>query len=155
MEIQTIKEIVGLMKDNDLSEFEMEAEGLRLSIKRGRAEEPRVVVAPMAAAPSAASAVPSAAAPAPSAAASVQEESAGTPIKSPIVGTFYRSSSPDTEPFVTVGQAVEPDTVVCIIEAMKVMNEIKAETRGVVKRILVDNATAVQYGQTLMLVEPA
>ena len=164
MEIQTIKEIVGLMKDNDLSEFEMEAEGLRLSIKRGTAGEPQVVVAPMAAAPvapvvaaapvAAPAAVP-VAAPAAAPAAPAGEESKWIPIKSPIVGTFYRSSSPDAEPYVTVGQEVEPDSVVCIIEAMKVMNEIKAETRGVVRKILVDNATAVQYGQTLILVEPA
>ncbi|MBU1910406.1 MAG: acetyl-CoA carboxylase biotin carboxyl carrier protein, partial [Verrucomicrobia bacterium] len=83
------------------------------------------------------------------------EEAKCVSVKSPIVGTFYRATSPDAEPFATVGQQVEAETVVCVIEAMKVMNEIKAETRGVVKKILVDNATAVQYGQTLMLIEPA
>lgn len=163
MDILTIKQIVALMKDNDLSEFEVEEKGLRLSVKRTLGSEPRVALStvPMAPAPvlvSAAATAPGvvapAAAPAP-APAEVPEESKWTPVKSPIVGTFYRAGSPDAEPFVTVGQQVEPESVVCIIEAMKVMNEIKAEARGVVKKILVDNATAVQYGQTLLLIEPA
>ncbi|MBP7831199.1 MAG: acetyl-CoA carboxylase biotin carboxyl carrier protein [Kiritimatiellae bacterium] len=163
MDILTIKQIVALMKDNDLSEFEVEEKGLRMSIKRTLGGEPRVALSavPMAPAPvmvSAAATAPGVApvpAPAPAAPAEASEETKWTPVKSPIVGTFYRASSPDAEAFVTVGQSVEPDTVVCIIEAMKVMNEIKAETRGVVKKILVDNATAVQYGQTLILIEPA
>lgn len=162
MDILTIKQIVALMKDNDLSEFEVEEKGLRLSIKRTLGGEPRVALSaapmapPPAMVPAAATAPGVAPAPAPAPApAEVPEESKWTPVKSPIVGTFYRASSPDAEAFVTVGQSVEPDTVVCIIEAMKVMNEIKAETRGVVKKILVDNATAVQYGQTLILIEPA
>ncbi|MGB4241174.1 MAG: acetyl-CoA carboxylase biotin carboxyl carrier protein, partial [Kiritimatiellia bacterium] len=89
------------------------------------------------------------AAPAP---APAQDESL-TPIPSPLVGTFYRASSPDADPFVQVGSRVNKDTVVCIIEAMKVMNEIKAETSGVIKRILVENATAVQYGEPMFLIE--
>ncbi|HRV31203.1 MAG TPA: acetyl-CoA carboxylase biotin carboxyl carrier protein, partial [Kiritimatiellia bacterium] len=76
-----------------------------------------------------------------------------TPIPSPLVGTFYRVSSPDADPFVQVGSRVNKDTVVCIIEAMKVMNEIKAETSGVVKRILIENATAVQFGEPMFLIE--
>ena len=75
------------------------------------------------------------------------------PIPSPLVGTFYRASSPDADPFVQVGSRVNKDTVVCIIEAMKVMNEIKAETSGVVKRILIENATAVQFGEPMFLIE--
>lgn len=77
------------------------------------------------------------------------------PIQSPLVGTFYRASAPDADPFVAVGTRVTKDSVVCIIEAMKVMNEIKAETSGVIKKILVENATAVQYGQPMFLVEPS
>ncbi|HOW98185.1 MAG TPA: acetyl-CoA carboxylase biotin carboxyl carrier protein [Kiritimatiellia bacterium] len=161
MDILTIKQIVALMKDNDLSEFEVEEKGLRISIKRSLGGEPRVAISalPVASPPvvvSAAATAPGVApAPAPAAPAEVPEESKWTPVKSPIVGTFYRAASPDAEPFVTVGQQVEPDSIVCIIEAMKVMNEIKAETRGVVKKILVDNASAVQYGQTLILIDPA
>jgi acetyl-CoA carboxylase biotin carboxyl carrier protein len=75
-------------------------------------------------------------------------------IKSPIVGTFYRSSTPDADPYVTMGSDVSEDTVVCIIEAMKVMNEINAEVRGVIRKILVENASPVQFGQPLFLVEP-
>lgn len=164
MDILTIKQIVALMKDNDLSEFEVEEKGLRISIKRTLGGEPRVAISalPVAPAPvvvSAAATTPgviAAPAPAPAPAApAASEESKWVPVKSPIVGTFYRATSPDAEPFVTVGQPVEPESIVCIIEAMKVMNEIKAEIRGVVKKILVDNATAVQYGQTLLLIEPA
>ena len=78
-----------------------------------------------------------------------------TPIPSPLVGTFYRAGSPDADPFVQVGTRVNKDTVVCIIEAMKVMNEIKAEASGVIKKILVENATAVQFGQPMFLIEKA
>ena len=74
-------------------------------------------------------------------------------IDSPIVGTFYRSPSPDAEPFVVIGKRVEADSVVCIIEAMKVMNEIKAEKSGVIKEILVGDATPVEYGQSLFVIE--
>ena len=76
-------------------------------------------------------------------------------IASPMVGTFYRASAPDADPFVSVGTEIEEDTVVCIVEAMKVMNEIKAEIRGVIRQILVENAAPVQFGQPLLLVEPA
>ena len=75
------------------------------------------------------------------------------PLPSPLVGTFYRATSPDADPLVAVGSRVHKDTVVCIIEAMKVMNEIKAETSGVIKKVLVENATAVQFGQPMFLVE--
>jgi acetyl-CoA carboxylase biotin carboxyl carrier protein len=94
-----------------------------------------------------------AALPPPAAAPPPPAEEELTPIASPLVGTFYRASSPDADPFVSVGARVNKDTVVCIIEAMKVMNEIKAETSGVIKKILVENATAVQFGQPMFLVE--
>lgn len=147
MNIEIIKKVIELMKENDLSEVEVEEQGVRLALKRrGGSEPPSVVVAP-AAPPAAAPAAPApspAAPPAPT----------GPVIKSPIVGTFYRAPSPDAEPFVTVGQQVEEDTVVAIIEAMKVMNEIKAETRGIIRRICVENAMPVQYGQVLFELEP-
>jgi acetyl-CoA carboxylase biotin carboxyl carrier protein len=93
---------------------------------------------------------------APAAAPVVADADAGLiPIKSPMVGTFYRSPSPDSDVFVQIGQDVSPDSVVCIIEAMKVMNEIQSEVKGKIKKILVDNATPVQFGQPLFLVEPA
>jgi acetyl-CoA carboxylase biotin carboxyl carrier protein len=76
-------------------------------------------------------------------------------ITSPIVGTFYRAAAPDAEPFADVGTRVEPDTTICIIEAMKVMNEVKAETTGVIRKVLVENGQPVEYGQPMFLVEPA
>ena len=149
MNMDKIKDVVELMKANDLAEFEMEDQGFRLSIKRRSSMDAPVVVAtPALAAPAGAAPVASATAAAPAGGPALLE------IKSPIVGTFYRSPAPDAEPFVTVGQNVEEETVVAIIEAMKVMNEIKAEVRGVIRKICVENATAVQYGQVLFLVEP-
>ncbi len=152
MDIKEIKRIIELMKDNELSEFELAEEGFRITVKRKvNGGEPQVVVAPTsmvlpAAAPAAAAA---AAAPAPAATPANLVE-----IKSPMVGTFYRSPSPEAESFAAIGKEIEEESVVCIIEAMKVMNEIKAETKGVIRKILVENATSVEFGQPLFLVEP-
>ncbi len=151
MEIKDIKRIIELAKENDLTEFELSEEGFRIAIKRKTGGD--VVVAqqvPLFApapvhAPVAAPVV--AAAPAPAVSKLAE-------IKSPMVGTFYRSPSPDAEPFIAVGKEVEPETVVCIIEAMKVMNEIKAETKGVIRKVCVENATSVEFGKPLFLVEP-
>lgn len=151
MDIDRIKSVIDLMCAHELCEFAIEEKDFKLSLKRG---SPAVLMAPSmvppAMAPAAAPApatTPAAAAPAPAADENL------TPITSPLVGTFYRAGSPDAEPFATVGSRVNKDTVVCIIEAMKVMNEIKAETSGVIKKILVENATAVQFGQPMFLVE--
>jgi acetyl-CoA carboxylase biotin carboxyl carrier protein len=95
------------------------------------------------------------ASPASEAAAPASAPVAGTPFVSPMVGTFYRASSPEAEPFVNVGSAVEPETTLCIIEAMKVMNEVKAETRGRIVEILVENGEPVEFGQPLFLLAPA
>jgi acetyl-CoA carboxylase biotin carboxyl carrier protein len=160
MDIKQIKRIIDLMKANELCEFEMEEEGFRIAIKRRNGNEPQVVLSHAAPAPMIAAPAPvSPAAAAASAAAAVAaaekiEEKKYLEVKSPIVGTFYRSSSPDAEPYVVVGSEIEPESVVCIVEAMKVMNEIKAEVKGVVRKILVDNATPIQFGQVLFLVEP-
>ncbi len=161
MDIEQIKTVIELMKSNELCEFEMEEEGFRIAIKRRNAAEPQVIVsapaAPMvmaAPAPVAAPAPASAPAAAPAAAAPVSESGKKlVEIKSPIVGTFYRSASPDAEPFTGVGAHVDAETTVCIVEAMKVMNEIKAELKGTVRKVLVENATPVQFGQPLFLVE--
>ena len=146
MDIKDIKRIIELMKENELSEFELAEEGFRISLRRkGLGSEPQVVMAQMpmqAAAPVAAAPV------APAVPSNLIE------IKSPMVGTFYRSSSPETEPFMSLGKEVDQESVVCIIEAMKVMNEIKAEVKGTIRKILVENATPVEFGQPLFLVEP-
>ncbi|MEI7851538.1 MAG: acetyl-CoA carboxylase biotin carboxyl carrier protein [Kiritimatiellales bacterium] len=155
MELKEIKKIVEMMTENDLAEFLLEEEAFTLQLKRGTAGITQIVSAPhqMMAAPAAASAAaPVAAAPA----APAADANAGLiEIKSPMVGTFYRSPSPDSDSFVQIGQDITADSVVCIIEAMKVMNEIQAEVKGKIKKILVDNATPVQFGQALFLVEPA
>ncbi|HAL92810.1 MAG TPA: acetyl-CoA carboxylase biotin carboxyl carrier protein [Verrucomicrobia bacterium] len=145
MDMDRIKSVIDLMREHELCEFAIEEKDFKLSLKRG---SPAMMVAAPVMAPAAAPA------PAPAAAAPVAEESL-TPIPSPLVGTFYRAGSPDADPFVSVGSRVNKDTVVCIIEAMKVMNEIKAETSGVIKKILVENATAVQFGQPMFLIEKA
>ena len=157
MELKEIKKIVEMMTENDLAEFLLEEEAFTLQLKRGTGGVTQIVSAPqMMAAPVAAVPAPVAAPAAAPAAASAANDTAGlVEIKSPMVGTFYRSPSPDSDAFVQIGQDVTADTVVCIIEAMKVMNEIQSEVKGKIKKILVDNATPVQFGQALFLVEPA
>ena len=149
MDIDRIKTVIDLMREHDLNEFAVEEKDFKLSLKRG-SPAPAMMMAPQMLASAALPAAP-AAAPAAKAAPAADENL--TPIPSPLVGTFYRAGSPDADPFVQVGSRVNKDTVVCIIEAMKVMNEIKAETSGVIKKILVENATAVQFGQPMFLIE--
>ena len=148
MKIDDIKAIAEIVAANDLAELKLEREGFTLEIKRGStvvAAAPVAVAAPVAAAaPAPAAAAPAAAAPAPA---------NRVTIDSPLVGTLYRAPSPEAAPFVKVGDKVTPDTVVCIVEAMKVMNEIKAEKSGVIKDILVENGSAVEFGQPLFVIE--
>lgn len=152
MDLKDIKAIIDLMKKNSVSEFELEKQDFKIRLKRGMnggggaayedasavtyVPQPAAIPAPMAA---------SAPAHAP-----VSE----TEIKSPMIGTFYRAPSPEAAPYVELGTEVNPDTVVCIIEAMKVMNEIKAEARGVVTEVLVENAKPVEFAQPLFKLRP-
>ncbi len=151
MKIEEIKTIVKMMSENDLTEFKIEAEEYNLCIKRGN-DKTQVFAAP-AIAPAAPVAAPAAAPAAPAAASAAAPAEPENTIDSPIVGTFYAAPSPDAKPFVSVGDKVTADTVVCIVEAMKVMNEIKAEKAGVIKEILVENSTPVEYGQALFVIE--
>ena len=153
MKIEEIKTIVKLMSDHDLTEFKIEAEEYNLCIRRG-GNVPAQIVTQVAPAVPAVAAVP-ASAPAGAAAAPAAAPEAATPVEtidSPLVGTFYRASSPEAQPFVKVGDKVTPDTVVGIIEAMKVMNEIKAEKSGVIKEIVVENGQPVEYGEALFVI---
>lgn len=148
MDIRQISQLARVMTTHDLTEVTLETADLKLSLRRGRVVE--AVAMPMVreaapVAPAAASAPSSAAPPASPFAA----------ITSPIVGTFYVAPAPDAPPFVKPGDKVGPETVVCIVEAMKVMNEIKAETSGVIRRVLVENGTPVEFGQPLFEIEPA
>lgn len=152
MDLKDIKAIIDLMKKNSVAEFEMEKEGFKIRLKRSGGAAPVAMgddvpqisyVPQVVAAPPGATAAP---APAPA--------SSGIEIKSPMIGTFYRSPSPESAAYVEVGTEVGPDTVVCIIEAMKVMNEIKAEVKGVITEILIDNAKPVEFGQPMFKVRP-
>ena len=145
-DIKEIKSIIDLMKKHDLSVFEIEKEGFRLKLQRG-ASAPQTTSA----APALSSEAASTGAERPPAAKPIESLSMKE-IVSPMVGTFYRAASPDAPPFVEVGKPVSEDTVVCIIEAMKVMNEIKAETSGVIAEVLTDNGKPVQFGQALFRV---
>ena len=154
MKIEEIKTIVKLMSEHDLTEFKIEAEEYNLCIRRGGNAPAQIVtqVAPAAVPAVAAMPAPAAAAQTPAAQAAAEAAAPGETIDSPLVGTFYRASSPEAQPFVKVGDKVTPDTVVGIIEAMKVMNEIKAEKSGVIKEIVVENGQPVEYGEALFVI---
>ena len=148
-DIKEIKAIIDLMKKHDLSVFEIEKEGFRLKLEKApSAQSPAPAPPAVTGPPKAGSTAPEAQPPA----AKTIETVSLKEIVSPMVGTFYRSASPDSAPFVDVGKSVTDDTVVCIIEAMKVMNEIKAETNGIIAEVLVENGKPVQFGQVLFKV---
>lgn len=158
MDLKDIKAVIDLMKKNSISEFELERQEFKIRLKRSTngghgldegaapAYVPQQVLHPQLL-PGTPLAQPAPAAP--QAASSNEVE-----IKSPMVGTFYRAPSPEAANYVEIGAEVHPDTVVCIIEAMKVMNEIKAEVRGVITHLLVDNAKPVEFGQPLFKIRP-
>lgn len=155
MDLKDIKAIIDLMRKNSLSEFELEKEGFKIRLRRGSANPGAVTAGPYYDEPAGAPPVGGpglslpAATPAPKPTATPEAE-----IKSPMIGTMYRAPSPDSAPYVDVGSEVGPETVVCIIEAMKVMNEIKAEARGIITQALVENAKPVEFGQPLFKIRP-
>jgi acetyl-CoA carboxylase biotin carboxyl carrier protein len=144
-DLKEIKAIIDLMKKHDLSVFEIEKEGFRLKLEKGPSAQAAVTVPPVTGPPKSVPAGSGATPAAPKAIESVPLKE----ILSPMVGTFYRSASPDVPPFVDVGKTVTEDTVVCIIEAMKVLNEIKAETSGIIAEVVAENGKPVQFGQVL------
>ena len=152
MNLKEIKDIINLMNENDLTEIEIEREGAKIKIKKSSTQqsinsltlpEYRIETAPVN--------------PASEQIANSASKAAKTTkdIVSPMVGTFYRAPSPEAAPFVEVGQNVEVGQVVCIIEAMKLMNEIKSEVKGKIVEVAVENAEPVEFGQTLFVVEPS
>jgi len=155
---EKIRQLVALMEEKGLAELEVEEPELRVKIRTNVAfQQPtKHVVTTVPHDAPAAPAAQAAAAPQQTAEekAAEDEDDKLLKIKSPMVGTFYRAPSEGAEPYVTVGAVVEPESVICIIEAMKVMNEIKAEVSGEVVEILVQNAEPVEYGQVLFLVKP-
>jgi acetyl-CoA carboxylase biotin carboxyl carrier protein len=146
LELKDIKILIDLMKKNGLSVFQMEKDGFKLLLKMGQAPGAGYTVSATPAPVLSAAAAPPIAS---SSEAPVPPAIPTRDILSPMVGTFYQSMSPDSPPYVKVGQKIEPDSVVCIIEAMKVMNEVKAEIGGVVTEILGENGRPVQFGQPL------
>ncbi len=142
MELNELKELFALLKDTDISEFQMEKEGVKIKVRRERLFSHLGVERPgffekMG--------LPE---------GEIKPEGKFVTITSPIVGTFYRAPAPDAEPFVEIGSRVKKGQVLCVIEAMKLMNEIESETDGVVERILVENGHAVEYGEPLFILEP-
>ena len=156
-DLKTIRQLIKMMVDNDLSEIDLEGDGEKIKLKRGGAggvvSSPPMGYLP---APTAVSS-PS---PSPASSGSSDEhddsdlDDGTITIDSPMVGTFYTASSPDADAFISVGDNVKPDTVVCIVEAMKVFNEIKAELSGKIVEVLVENGQSVEFGQPLYKVKP-
>jgi len=157
-DLKRIKELIEIMKENDLVEIEIKHDDDKIFLKRSQAQPPGtyvpVVGQSISTVPASPNAAQAPAAQAEAAAAGPQPEENWVQIKSPLVGTFYATPSPDSDHYVEVGSQVEPQTVVCIVEAMKVMNEIKAETSGTIAEILVENGQAVEYGQVLFKLKP-
>ncbi|MCC6239344.1 MAG: acetyl-CoA carboxylase biotin carboxyl carrier protein [Phycisphaerales bacterium] len=161
MDVGLLQQIVNLMSSNDLNTVDLRDGQRRIVLRRGAAPAAApgyypYSLPPATSAPAgAASATPSAPTPTAQSPAAAADTDAGLiPIKSPMVGTFYARSGPDAKPFVSVGATVEDDTDVCIIEAMKVFNNIKAECRGTIARVLVEDRQTVEFGQVLFLVKP-
>ena len=160
IDIRKLKELVRLMVANDLSEIDLRDSEEQVTIHRPTASAaPQITQAPVApppvAAPAAAPAPAASAAPAPAAAPAADDTAGLTPIQSPMVGTFYSAASPDADPFAKVGDTVSEGDVVCLIEAMKIFNEIKAESGGTIQKILVSNGDPVEFGQDIFLIKPA
>lgn len=156
IDIRKLKELVRLMVENDLSELDLNDQQETVTIKRNLtgtvpagAQPIHYVPAPQAPARSAAEAGSS------EPAAGTADDAGLVAISSPMVGTFYTSPNPDSPAFVSVGTSVGPDTTVCLIEAMKVFNEIKAEVSGTIERVLVESGKPVEYGQRMFLVRPS
>ncbi len=157
MDIKEIKAVIDLMRKNSLTEFEYEKDGTKIRIQRGPDGKPQVFTTTpgVATAPALVPvplAIPTPAAPTPAPGPAAESLPS---INSPMVGTFYASPAPDAPPYVSVGKVVTPESVVCIIEAMKVMNEIKAEMSGTITEILVESGKPVEFGKPLFRIRPA
>ena len=157
MEVEEINQILALMREHELSEFELERQGFKIRIKKEAGHlmvTPPQMVAAIPATAASSLVIPPPVAPAPSPAAGDEDgELEFAIVKSPIVGTFYRASEPDARPFADVGDTVKIGQVLCIIEAMKLLNEIESDATGTVKAILVENGQPVEYGQPLFTIE--
>lgn len=150
MNVKEIKELINLMNENGLMELEIEKDGMRIKLKKASPDadmlgQPIVIERHKISSEQAQETAKE---------GQVKETSKSAEIKAPMVGTFYRAPSPEAPAYVEVGQVIEPGQVICIIEAMKLMNEIKSEIKGKVLEILVDNSEPVEFGQAIFLIEP-
>ncbi|HCD29408.1 MAG TPA: acetyl-CoA carboxylase biotin carboxyl carrier protein [Phycisphaerales bacterium] len=165
LDIRKLKELIRLMVENELTEIDLKDEKETVSLRREGSQAPVVQVSPAPAAPAPVAAPAAAPAPAPAASAPAAPAPASEPspadtsnleqITSPMVGTFYSAAKPESPAFANVGDTVTADTTICIVEAMKIFNEIKAEQSGVIEKVLVSNGDSVEFGQALFLVRPA
>ncbi|HLP57017.1 MAG TPA: acetyl-CoA carboxylase biotin carboxyl carrier protein [Fluviicola sp.] len=162
MNLNEIQDLIKFVAKSGVTEVEIERKDFKITIKseKQRADQQQIIVQAPVAAPApvaqpVAAPAPAAAAPAAEAPAAGGDDSKYITFKSPMIGTFYRSSGPDKEPFVSVGQSVTAGSTICIIEAMKLFNEIEAETSGKIVKVLVDDASPVEYDQPLFLIDPA
>jgi acetyl-CoA carboxylase biotin carboxyl carrier protein len=157
MELKEIQDLIKFVAKSGVSEVELESKGFKIVIKTGKgsAEMITAAAAPVIQhVPQSITTAPAAAAAPPNEAPTKVDESKFVTIKSPMIGTFYLRPSPDKDPFVTVGSEIKPGTVLCVIEAMKLFNEIEAEISGKIVKLLVDDSSPVEYDQPLFLVEP-
>jgi acetyl-CoA carboxylase biotin carboxyl carrier protein len=153
MDLRKLKKLIDLVQESGIAELEITEGEEKVRISRaGNAVQTAVMTMPQAATMMTAVPAAAAAALAPAAAPGVQAEPEGHVVKSPMVGTFYRSSAPGAKPFVEIGQSVNAGDTLCIIEAMKLLNEIEADLGGVIKSVLVENGQPVEYGQPLFLI---
>ncbi len=157
MNLEEIKDLIKLVSKSGLGKVEIEREGFRISIKGSQSEQVLVQAAPVMAAPAPIAAAPVAAPinAGDAAPLAASDESKYITVKSPMIGTFYRTPGPDKDAFVNVGDSIQPGMKLCIIEAMKTFNEIESEVSGKIVKVLVDNASPVDYDQPLFLVDPA
>lgn len=162
MNLNEIQDLIKFVAKSGVTEVEIEQKDFKITIKseKQRADQQQIIVQAAAPAPAAIAAPVATSAPiavpvATPAAAPAEDDSKYVTFKSPMIGTFYRSSGPDKEPFVSVGQSITKGNTVCIIEAMKLFNEIEAEFNGKIVKVLVDDATPVEYDQPLFLIDPA
>jgi len=156
IDIRKLKELVRLMTTNDLVELDLRDKDEQVTIRRPTsASAPQVIHAPVAMAPAHVAAAPVSVAPPAATAAPAAQDAGLVKVESPMVGTFYASPSPDKPPFITAGATVGPDTVVCLVEAMKIFNEIKAGVSGTVERMVVKSGDPVEFGQPMFLVKPS
>ena len=154
MDLRKLKTLIDLVSESNVSELEItEAEGKVRIVKGGGVVVQQMMAQPMMAQPMMAQPVAAAAAPVAEAAPAVAAAPAGHAVKSPMVGTFYRSSSPGAKPFIEIGAQVKEGETLCIIEAMKILNEIEADKSGTVTRVMAENGQAVEYGQPLFVIE--